>query len=111
MTHKKNFHIYFTLRERIDTRAKKRFTEEDIIQILEEDDDISTGFDTRNNNDYRPSNYEQENLIPDEISSSEESAEESNEATTPSSQFVEQPSPAPGQPYLDDFPLSQRTKR
>ncbi|KAK2718624.1 hypothetical protein QYM36_005838 [Artemia franciscana] len=83
-------------RERIDTRAKKRFTEEDIIQILEEDDDISTGFDTRNNNDYRPSNYEQENLIPDEISSSEESAEESNEATTPSSQFVEQPSPAPG---------------
>ncbi|KAK2719348.1 hypothetical protein QYM36_004981 [Artemia franciscana] len=95
----------------MDIRSNKRLTEEDIIQVPAENDDLSSGLDTQNDDDYRQSNDEQEKLVPDDISSSEESVQEFNEATAPSSQFREQPSLAPGQPDLDDVPLSQRTKR
>ena len=94
----------------MDTPAKKCRTEEDIIQILEEDDDYSWGFDSQSDEDYRPSYDEQENLVPDEISSSEESPGESNEATALSSQIREQPLPAQGQSDLENVPLSERTK-
>ncbi|KAK2725361.1 hypothetical protein QYM36_000009 [Artemia franciscana] len=57
-----NFYNFFYLRERMDNRAKNRLTEEDIIQIFEEDDNLSSGSDTRNDDDFRPSNDEQENL-------------------------------------------------
>ncbi|KAK2720962.1 hypothetical protein QYM36_004747 [Artemia franciscana] len=92
-------------------RAKKCLTEEDIIQIPEEDGDLSSGSNTQNENGYRPSNNDQENLVPDGISSSEEVTEESSEANPPSSQFGECPLPPPGQTDLDDVPLSQRAKR
>ncbi|KAK2701342.1 hypothetical protein QYM36_020000 [Artemia franciscana] len=92
-------------------QTKKCFTEEYIIQIPEEDGNLSSGSNTQNKNGYRPSNNDQENLVPDGISSSEESTEESSEATAPSSQFGERPLPPPGQTDLDDVPLSQRTKR
>ncbi|KAK2723812.1 hypothetical protein QYM36_002231, partial [Artemia franciscana] len=39
--------------ERMDTRAKKRLTEEDIIKMFEENYDISSAFDTQNDDDYR----------------------------------------------------------
>ena len=95
----------------MDALAKKCLTEEDIVQILEEDDDLSSGSDTQNDDDYRQSNDKQENLVQDEILSSEESTEVFDEATTSVSQSGEHPSPAPGHLDLDDVPLSQRTKR
>ncbi|KAK2720869.1 hypothetical protein QYM36_004673 [Artemia franciscana] len=93
------------------TRAKKCLTEDDIIQILEEDDDLSSGSDTQNYRDYGPSNDKQENRVPKEILSSKEITEESSEANILSSQLGEQSLRAPGQPDLDDVPLSRRTRR